>query len=403
MSSKKSALSRSAKRLHPNRIEAKFLSLLDAWEHPDLSISRETAQWQHATPGFKLQAWSKGRLKIDVACGETSDIYDWASLTKIVLSVSSSMIEVEEGDLALRDQVGDWLPELGENLNTFGSRELSELRVRELLTHSAGMTWWKPFFKQVAKKDPRDHEEAWAILTSLVFKDVQARLENGEIAKARKGHAIYSDLDFFLLGEILRRSSLLSIPDQYARVQDRLDLSRTFFHGTVKNDVQNGVLYYRDRRERTAATEKDEWRGRMLRSEVHDENAGSLKGIAPHAGLFGPISDLSSYGLQLRKLVLGERSRLPAAGESFVKRAVPRSKGDWAMGFMMPTRGSASCGPKFSLSSIGHTGFTGTSLWYDPKQDLLVTILSNRVYPTRANARFVKLRPALHSFVVDSL
>lgn len=72
-------------------------------------------------------------------------------------------------------------------------------------------------------------------------------------------------------------------------------------------------------------------------------------------------------------------------------------------GFVFVAQGSASCGSKFSLSSIGHTGFTGTSLWYDPKQDLLVTIRSNRVSPTRENKAFVGLRPQIHSEIARLL
>lgn len=423
--SSSSATARSA-----NASERTFLSALDRWQHPD-----DGSYWQDATEGFRLQAWQAGRLKIDVACGKTEDIYDWASLTKIVLSVSNAMIEVGEGDLSLRDPLTAWLPEITEGVTAKELRHFGKpLAVRDVLSHSAGMTWWKPFYLQVSKRAPRDHEEAWAILSDLVIRDVRKRILNGEIAKARKGPAIYSDLDFFLLGEILRRSSMLSIPDQYARIQDRLDLAGTFFHALSKRDLttgpaarssgasggggssvrgtrassanvqQPGVVWHRDRRDRTAPTERDtEWRGRVLKGEVHDENSSSLFGFAPHAGLFGPIGDLSRYGLELRKLARGDKSRLPQAGAQFLRRSVPRSRGDWALGFMMPTKVSASCGPKFSPSSIGHTGFTGTSLWYDPKRDLLVTILSNRVHPTRKNARFVKLRPALHTLIVDAL
>lgn len=393
MTAKKVTSARSAR-----PVEKRFLSLLDQWRHPE-----DSSQWEEATPGFRLQAWEKGRLKIDVACGKTSPIYDWASLTKIVLSTTSAMIEVGEGDLSLRDSVGAWLPELEMGLKTRAKTELSSLTVRDLLSHSAGMTWWKPFYKQVALKAPRDHEEAWAILFDLVAKDVRKRLQNGEIAKARKGPAIYSDLDFFLLGEILRRSSMMSIPDQYADIQDRLGLENTYFHAIAKRDVQPGVIFTHDRRPHVAPTERDPWRNRILKSEVHDENAASLKGIAPHAGLFGPIQDLSTYGLELRKLRRGEKSRLPLAGRAFLNRSVPATRGDWGLGFMMPTRGGASCGPRFSPRSVGHTGYTGTSLWYDPTRDLLVTILANRVHPTRANARFVKLRPALHTFAVQAL
>lgn len=388
--------------------EKAFLNLLDNWTHP-----KDASQWQDAVPGFRLQAWKSGKLRIDVACGKTSEIYDWASLTKIVLSVSSAMIEVDEGHLSLKDPVINWLPELISPTSPIlvdPRSPLGKLKIRDLLRHSAGMTWWKPFYKQVAAKSPRTHEEAWSLLFDLVVRDVKKRSKSGEIAKAQRGQAIYSDLDFFLLGEILRRSSLMGFPEQYARIQERLGLSSTFYNALVKSDLKcdgsdrPGLIWNKERHSDTAPTEFDsKWRMRGLKSEVHDENTSSLKGIAPHAGLFGPIRDLSRYGLELRKLHRGMKSNLPSSARMFLDRSVPRSKGDWALGFMMPTKGSASCGPTFSLSSIGHTGFTGTSLWYDPKSDLLVAILSNRVHPTRKNSRFLQLRPALHTFVSKSL
>ena len=83
--------------------------------------------------------------------------------------------------------------------------------------------------------------------------------------------------------------------------------------------------------------------------------------------------------------------------------AIPAARGDWALGFMLPSKGSASCGRYFSANSFGHTGFTGTSLWYDPRRDRMVVILANRVHPTRENTKFVKLRPLLHNAAVECL
>ncbi|MDX9732045.1 MAG: serine hydrolase domain-containing protein [Bdellovibrionales bacterium] len=379
-------------------VEKEFLRRLALWRHPE-----DESDWTQATPGFCLQAFQGGRRKLDLAVGTTSEIYDWASVTKIVFGVSALMYEVEAGNLGLRDRLMDWFPELEEDIV---KAQVTDLRIRDLLTHSAGMTWWKPFYKSVEKKQPHDHEEAWVALTQVLLRDVKTRLRNGDLKRARKGPAVYSDLDFLLLGEVLRRSSLEPLPDCYERVRKRLDLRETFFHATgaqARGLVPPGCVTAKSRRKMTAPTEYDDRKGRVLQAEVHDENAASLFGISTHAGLFGPIEDLSRYGRELRNLVRAERSKLPAAGASFLKRAVPKARGDWAMGFMMPTARTGSAGPRFSATSIGHTGFTGTSLWYDPKLDLLVTILSNRVHPTRANTRFVKLRPALHTMVVESL
>ena len=95
--------------------------------------------------------------------------------------------------------------------------------------------------------------------------------------------------------------------------------------------------------------------------------------------------------------------RAQKTAQLFSKKAVEEGKGDWALGFMMPTPGQASCGHYFDLSSIGHTGFTGTSTWYDPKMDLAVCILSNRLVYGRENNRFKELRPKIHNWLVEGL
>lgn len=378
--------------------ERRFLAALGEWR------SKDGCRWQDATPSFQLQAYKDGRLVLDVDCGKTAKLYDWASLTKIVFSTTSAMLEIENGGLGLNDRIIDWLPELAMDLKDRKALAvLDSIRVRDLLSHSAGMTWWKPFYKLVAARKPKSHEEAWSRLFGLVVKDVRERASNGELARAKRGPAIYSDLDFFLLAEILRRATLSGFSRRWDEISDRLGLRSTYFHALVRADVGMGAVAKSKRASLCAPTENDPWRGRVLKGEVHDENTASLLGIAPHAGLFGPIDDLSTYGLELRNLALRKKSALPVAGRKFLNRSVSRDRGDWGLGFMMPTLGRASCGPLFSGQSIGHTGFTGTSLWFDPKRDLLITILSNRVHPTRKSSLFVELRPALHTLAVKSL
>jgi len=374
--------------------ESRFLTKLDAWR------SQDGRGWSDATPSFQIQVFEKGKLQIDLAFGDRYRFYDWASLTKIVFSTTSAMIAVADGDLKLSDSLADWLPELGP------APVFQTLKVKHLLTHSAGMSWWKPFYKKLDRSGLKDHESAWPQLLHEVVRDAKKRALDGELEKYRSGRAIYSDLDFFLLGEILRRATLAGFPRRWSMIAERLDLLETCFHVSQRSQV---VLPFGARlasavRKQTAPTEVDARRGKKpVQGLVHDENTSALHGIAPHAGLFGPIHDLSLYGLELRKLALGKKSKLPLSGQSFLKRTVKREKGDWATGFMMPTKGAASCGPRFDLSSIGHTGFTGTSLWFDTKNDRLISILSNRVCPTRKNGRFLELRPALHTMAVDSL
>jgi CubicO group peptidase (beta-lactamase class C family) len=373
--------------------EDDFLAKLQEWRSPD------GESWDSATPTFQIQAFQKGKLRIDLAFGNRYRYYDWASLTKIVFATTSAMSCVEDGRIHLSDRLTDWLPEL-----TNSELGLGKIRLRDLLSHSAGMSWWRPFYKKIDLIPSRDHEIRWNHLIGLVVRDVKQRAKSGELETARIGTATYSDLDFFLLGEVLKRSTQLGFGTQWSQIAERLRLEDTYFHVSKHASQNRGVREIQSVKHLTAPTEIDKRRGaKPVQGEVHDENASSLMGLAPHSGLFGPIHDLSKYGLELRKLARGEKSRLPKSGAEFLKRSVPKKKGDWALGFMMPTIGRASCGPRFSPSSIGHTGFTGTSLWFDPKSDVLITILSNRVCPTRKNTRFLQLRPALHSMVMESL
>ena len=154
-----------------------------------------------------------------------------------------------------------------------------------------------------------------------------------------------------------------------------------------------------------APTEKCPWRGKVLRGEVHDENAWSFGGVSSHAGLFGSIDDLGWFGLFIRGQLMGISKTLikQKTARLFATRSRPPGKGDWALGYMLPTPGHSSCGDFFSPYSIGHTGFTGTSIWYDPAQDLLVAILSNRVAFGREVKDFLTLRPMIHNWIIEGL
>ncbi len=154
---------------------------------------------------------------------------------------------------------------------------------------------------------------------------------------------------------------------------------------------------------RIAPTEKDPWRGRLLRGEVHDENAFALGGVAPHAGLFGTAPDLARFAQMLLNGGVYDHRRLVSREtvELFTRRAgVPESSR--ALGWDTPSAGS-SAGTLFSSRSFGHTGFTGTSLWIDPDRRLFLVLLTNRVHPTRENDAIRKARPAVADAVVRAL
>jgi CubicO group peptidase (beta-lactamase class C family) len=327
-----------------------------------------------ATPGLCLQVVQRGRLRVDLKMGETFRFYDLASLTKILFTVPAFMQLWDEKRLKLTTPVSDilsWWPH-------------KKVTVGQVLCHSAGLPWWAPFYKNPRMQD-RD-----------VLKKYLSRLK---LQKNKK--AVYSDLDFILLGFVLEElhgQDLLNIWQQMEWVD------KTHLHFNVKNKPLYKRAFY-------APTEKCPWRKKVLHGEVHDDNTWRFGGVSTHAGLFGTIDDVTYYGMLLRQAYFRKSSVVarvgdlasPAAVKKFSARAIPASRGDWASGFMMPTRGGASCGKYFSPKSFGHTGFTGTSFWFDPKNDMMVSLLSNRVHPTRDNRKFVELRPLIHDIVCRAL
>lgn len=338
-------------------------------------------QYVGATPGLRLQAYLGGRKKIDIGAGKIYPYYDLASLTKIIFSANLIMRLTDEKKLSLRSK-----------LKTELSWYQRDHVLKNLLSHSAGLIWWKPYYRDLTPDLTPEQKYAQLeeiISSSPIFEDFETDGPH---------KAVYSDLDLFISSFFYTKVTGQSLLELWNEQKDRLGFETMNFH------YLNKPLY---KREKYAPTEKSEWRGdKVMQGEVHDENTWALGGIAPHAGLFGEINELSAWGLKLRKAMRGTDVKGFATSDTalqFTKRAIKREVGDWACGFMMPTKGNASCGKYFSTSSVGHTGFTGTSLWYDPRRDLLVTILSNRVHPTRANLEFTKLRPKLHDWVVETL
>ncbi len=227
-----------------------------------------------------------------------------------------------------------------------------------------------------------------------------------DLAYAPGSQSLYSDLGVILLGEILERVAGESLEAFVRRrVFDPLGMRDTLFR-------PGPALLAR-----IAPTEVDPWRGRLLRGEVHDENAYALGGIAPHAGLFGTAPDLARFAQMLLNGGVFEQHRVVsrAVVERFTRRgAVPGSTralgwdtaaaSDKAERSSVPgTPAYSSAGSLLSARSFGHTGFTGTSLWMDPERQLFVILLTNRVHPTRENDAIRAVRAQVADAVVRGL
>jgi CubicO group peptidase (beta-lactamase class C family) len=324
-----------------------------------------------------------GRLSYDAGAAEVraDTLYDLASLTKVVVTTTLSMILVDEGRLDLDARVHAFFP-------AFSGPAKEGITVRQLLTHSGGLTWWAPLYKEVKGKE--------AYIERIVAMD---------LAYDPGAKTVYSDLGIILLGDILERLGGMPFGElAHKRVLEPLAMKDARYRPPA------------DLVERIAPTENDPWRGRVVRGEVHDENALALGGVAPHAGLFASAPDLAHLAQALLDggTFGGRRIVSRATVELFTERAgVPVSSR--ALGWDTPTDesglrsstpgqpGYSSAGSLFSARSFGHTGFTGTSMWMDPQRGLYVILLTNRVHPTRENNKIRDTRARVADAVVRAL
>ena len=308
-----------------------------------------------------------GRLTFDEgARAATEDtIFDLASLTKVMSTTPLLMQLVERGVVGLDDLVS-------QHVDAWRSADRMGVSIRDLLSHSAGLTPHATFFR---RHRGRTEFERAICETPLDY--------------SPRSESIYSDLGFILLGFILDDRTPLA--DRFAAMLAQMGIVDLQFHPPVP---WHG---------RTAPTEIDSWRGRLLVGEVHDENAWALGGAAGHAGLFGTAAAVGAYARHLLQVLDGRVGAFRRETlETFIsKRAdVPGSSRALGWDTMLPT---SSCGTRMSPRAFGHTGFAGTSLWIDPDRGIYVALLTNRVHPTRQNDAITHVRPAVHDAIVSEL
>jgi CubicO group peptidase (beta-lactamase class C family) len=334
------------------------------------------------------QAFGTLTYDADSPASDNGTIFDLASLTKVIATTTLAMRAVDDGALTLDDLVATWLSE-------WRGVDREGVTVRDLLAHTSGLPAYLPFF--------RDHNGR------VEFEPAICRIP---LEYAPRSQAIYSDLGFMLLGFILedararprqQRSTGAPVPAVAGLRDPAAELGAQF--RTVASWLTPEPLTFnppRTWRPRIAPTEIDAWRGRLLTGEVHDENTWALRGVAGHAGLFGTASAVGAFGRAVLGTIAGERllARAETVREFIRRTNVPGSSRALGWDTMLP---ASSCGSKMSPTAIGHTGFTGTSLWIDWERDLYVVLLSNRVHPTRSNERLRAIRPQVHDEIVAAV
>jgi CubicO group peptidase (beta-lactamase class C family) len=317
-------------------------------------------------------------------------IFDLASLTKPIATATASMLLVEEGAIALDDPVAKHLP-------VFAERDKEAVTLRHLLTHSSGLKPWRAFHERLLEKERKTGERA--IGTPAAREFVLDRTLRGALVHEPGEAAVYGDLDFITLGALVEAVTRQPLDEFCAeRIFRPLGMDETFF---VRLSDGRPTLPEALRR-RVAATENCPWRGRVLWGEVHDPNAWVMGGVAGHAGLFAPAGDVMTFAQAVVDTWHGRSELIPRERlrEFTTPQRLPEGS-DWALGWDTPTRGASSSGRYFSASSVGHLGFTGTSLWIDFESEAIVVLLTNRVHLVAKKSRF-DLRQAVHDMLIEA-
>lgn len=368
-------------------------------------------------PGAVLLVRARGRIAYERAFGFASllpreeaasleTVYDLASLTKPLATASAILCLVQDSRLGLDDPLDELLAELK------GSA-VGRATVSHLLNHSSGLPGWRPFYERIAEQD----RVRPGFLGSVAAKElVLALIRDEDLVFPVGTRSLYSDLGFMLLGLVVERHAGCPL-DRFIheRVYRAINAEPLLFiqHAPSPHPFPPGVpvtfLHATGQggeekvRGDIASTEEDAWRGRMLRGEVHDENAYAMGGVAGHSGLFGTASAVLAVSGAWLASYLGRDALLsPDLVRRFVTRQDRTPISSWGLGWDTPSDPSSS-GTHFSPRSFGHLGYTGTSLWIDPEREVEVVLLSNRVHPTRRNEEIRKFRPFIHDVIYEEL
>ena len=333
-------------------------------------------------------------------------IFDCASLTKVVVTTTLTLMLLEAGIVRLDDAVGRWIPEFVQHGPDPDRESKERITLRHLLTHTSGLSSWAPLYADPALAgdgrspvggDVREGQPSAPAAGSAyesAYDRVIAAVCRQPLAHRPGTTVEYSCLGFILLGEIIRRLKNAGL--------DTLAAASIFAPLAMADATYNPPPGLRPR---IAATELID--GLPLVGVVHDENARAMGGVSGNAGLFATAADLGRFALMLLgKGRLGDvRLHSPAALEEATRDHTGHLGTSRGLGWVVKgTAPYSSAGDLFSPQSFGHTGFTGTSLWVDPVRGIFAILLTNRVHPTRENDAMIRrLRALFHNAVAASV
>ena len=359
---------------------------------------------QKAFPGAVVLAAHKGQIIYHKAFGHyqyedspemtPESIFDLASVTKISATTVSVMKLYEQGKLSLSKKLGDYLPWVK-------GTDKEDLVIADILLHQAGLVPFIPFYretidsatgipKQEIYSDKSRPGYSVRVAENVYLRNdwndtMFARILNSPLG--RKDRYVYSDNDFIFLGKIIEEITGMSL-DQFVEKTFYMPMGMRTTGFRPRNKFPLDLI--------VPTEEEKHFRRQVTRGDVHDEGASMFGGVAGHAGLFSNSYDLA----MLYQMLLnggefnGRRYLKPETIKLFTSYQSGTSRRGY--GFDKPEKDNKIRKDPYpselaSPSTFGHTGFTGTCVWVDPKYDLVYIFLSNRVYPTRNNPRLSAL------------
>ncbi|MCM3636736.1 beta-lactamase family protein [Sporosarcina luteola] len=331
------------------------------------------------TPGAVIRVRHKGEIVLDETVGtnsleddrvpiSNSHLFDMASLTKVMVTLPAILQICETGEIHLHDKVAMFIP-------SFQKHGKESVTIKQLLTHSSGLTAHRPFFER-----------------RLSAVDVLKEIVEEKLEYAPDTDVVYSDLGFILLMEIIEKVTGQKI-DEYAK-------QHLFGPMGMKNTGYKPAI----ERQRYAPTEYYDHLQDHKYGIVHDDNTEFMGGISCHAGLFSTMEDLSVFTKMLENDGMHEGKKILDPYWLAVSRRnfTPFADESRGLGWQLKGGGASPAGDLMSQGTYGHTGFTGTSFYIDPERELTVMLLTNRVYFGRHLA-MLRLRPRLHNIIYTSL
>jgi beta-N-acetylhexosaminidase len=363
----------------------------------------ENAIMQKATPGCQILIAKQGKVFFQKSYGhhtysknrevKNSDIYDLASITKIGATLPILMQMQEEGGFSLGYKLG----KLNERLYYTNK---GQLRVRDVLSHQASLQSWIPFYKKTIEEDNTLRDSLYRNIFSAKYPikvaedlylhhsysdSIMLQIVESDLLETTEYQ--YSDLGFYLLKDIIEERYNLPL-------NNLVDM-------TIYKPLGLATMGYLPKekfeKDRIVPTEKDDYfRDQLLVGDVHDMGAAMLGGVGGHAGLFSNANDLAILmQMYLQEGKYADKQYFKSTTiKEYTKCQFCKDDNRRGAGFDKPAlpdqEGGSTC-KCVSLSSFGHSGFTGTLAWVDPETEIVYVFLSNRIHPTADNKKLLSM------------